>query len=375
MSEITMEALMRAKEKEMEEMLPAQEPAEEALTPQERQRVDEIKKEIDFLDPQTDVQYGVGAQRNIADFSQRILGQVRTKDSGTAGELLLELSEKVRNSDVAKIGNNEGILDKIPFLKSAKDRIRRFQAQYETLEVQVDRIEGELEKARMEMLKDINMFETLYQKNLEYFRELECYITAGEEKVAEVRQETLPGLRQEAAESGDPMAAQVLRDFEDTVNRFEKKLHDMKLSRTIAIQTAPQIKMIQNNDKMLVDKIQTAVLNTIPVWKSQIVIALGLYRQQKTLQMQREITDTTNQLLEKNAELLKTNTLETAKESERGIADIATLKKVNDDMIRTIEETLRIQREGSVKRHEAEKELTRLEADMKRALAGQFDQR
>lgn len=193
--------------------------------------------------------------------------------------------------------------------------------------------------------------------------------------MAEVRQETLPGLRQEAAESGDPMAAQVLRDFEDTVNRFEKKLHDMKLSRTIAIQTAPQIKMIQNNDKMLVDKIQTAVLNTIPVWKSQIVIALGLYRQQKTLQMQREITDTTNQLLEKNAELLKTNTLETAKESERGIADIATLKKVNDDMIRTIEETLRIQREGSVKRHEAEKELTRLEADMKRALAGQFDQR
>lgn len=375
MSEITMEALMRAKGKEMEEMLPAQEPAEEALTPQERQRVDEIKKEIDFLDPQTDVQYGVGAQRNIADFSQRILGQVRTKDSGTAGELLLELSEKVRNSDVAKIGNNEGILDKIPFLKSAKDRIRRFQAQYETLEVQVDRIEGELEKARMEMLKDINMFETLYQKNLEYFRELECYITAGEEKVAEVRQETLPGLRQEAAESGDPMAAQVLRDFEDTVNRFEKKLHDMKLSRTIAIQTAPQIKMIQNNDKMLVDKIQTAVLNTIPVWKSQIVIALGLYRQQKTLQVQREITDTTNQLLEKNAELLKTNTLETAKESERGIADIATLKKVNDDMIRTIEETLRIQREGSVKRHEAEKELARLEADMKRALAGQFDQR
>lgn len=375
MSEITMEALMRAKEKEMEETLPAQEPAEEALTPQERQRVDEIKKEIDFLDPQTDVQYGVGAQRNIADFSQRILGQVRTKDSGTTGELLLELSEKVRNSDVAKIGNNEGILDKIPFLKSAKDRIRRLQAQYETLEVQVDRIEGELEKARMEMLKDINMFETLYQKNLEYFRELECYITAGEEKVAEVRQETLPGLRQEAAESGDPMAAQVLRDFEDTVNRFEKKLHDMKLSRTIAIQTAPQIKMIQNNDKMLVDKIQTAVLNTIPVWKSQIVIALGLYRQQKTLQMQREITDTTNQLLEKNAELLKTNTLETAKESERGIADIATLKKVNDDMIRTIEETLRIQREGSVKRHEAEKELTRLEADMKRALAGQFDQR
>lgn len=375
MSEITMEALMRAKEKEMEETLPAQEPAEEALTPQERQRVDEIKKEIDFLDPQTDVQYGVGAQRNIADFSQRILGQVCTKDSGTAGELLLELSEKVRNSDVAKIGNNEGILDKIPFLKSAKDRIRRFQAQYETLEVQVDRIEGELEKARMEMLKDINMFETLYQKNLEYFRELECYITAGEEKVAEVRQETLPGLRQETAESGDPMAAQVLRDFEDTVNRFEKKLHDMKLSRTIAIQTAPQIKMIQNNDKMLVDKIQTAVLNTIPVWKSQIVIALGLYRQQRTLQMQREITDTTNQLLEKNAELLKTNTLETAKESERGIADIATLKKVNDDMIRTIEETLRIQREGSVKRHEAEKELARLEADMKRALAGQFDQR
>ena len=239
---------------------------------------------------------------------------------------------------------------------------------YETLEVQIDRIEGELDKARMELLKDIGMFDSLYEKNLEYFRELQVYIVAGEEKIQEIRTETLPSLREQAREKGDPMSAQLVTDFEDTVNRFEKKVHDLKLSKTIAIQTAPQIRLIQNNDKLLVEKIQTAVLNTIPLWKSQIVIALGLSRQQSALKMQREVSDTTNALLKKNAELLKQNTIDVAKESERGIVDIETLKKVNADLIETIEETIKIQQEGHTARQSAETELAGIENQLKTVL-------
>ena len=218
------------------------------------------------------------------------------------------------------------------------------------------------------MLKDITMFDSLYEKNLEYFRELQIYIAAGEEKIAETRNETLPALRAEAEAKGDPMSAQLVTDFEDTVNRFEKKVHDLKLSKMIAIQTAPQIRLIQNNDKLLVEKIQTAVLNTIPLWKSQIVIALGLNRQQGVLRMQREVTDTTNALLRKNSELLKQNTGEAARESERGIVDIETLKKVNQDLLETIEETIRIQQEGRTARLNAEAELAGIENQLKSML-------
>ena len=288
----------------------------EELSPEQRVRVEEVKNSIDLMDSQAALQYGVGAQRNISSFSDNILTQVRSKDSGYVGELMSDLVLKVKEVDVD--GLDEGFWDKIPFLKNASRAVKKFMQRYEKLEVQIDRIEQQLDQARMQMLKDITMFDGLYEKNLEYFRELQIYIAAGEEKLQELQETTLPQLRAEAAAKGDAMSAQVVRDFEDTVNRFEKKIHDLKLSKAVAIQTAPQIRLIQNNDKMLVDKIQTAILSTIPLWKSQIVIALGLHRQESVLKMQRSVSDATNTLLTKNAELLRQNSVDVARESNAG---------------------------------------------------------
>ena len=211
------------------------------------------------------------------------------------------------------------------------------------------------------MMKDVALFDGLYEKNLAYFKDLQLYITAGEEKLREMQEQTLPKLRAQAAEAHDPMAVQVVADFEQSVARFEKKVHDLKLSRTIAIQTAPQIRLIQNNDKALIDRVQTAIYSTIPLWKNQLVIALGLASQRQVLDMQRAVSDTTNELLERNAALLKANTLETAAENERGVVDIATVKKVNEELIATIEESVKIQREGRAKRQAAEQELAAIE--------------
>ena len=338
----------------------------EELSPEQKARVEEVKNSIDLMDSQAALQYGVGAQRNISSFSDNILTQVRSKDSGYVGELMSDLVLKVKEVDVD--GLDEGFWDKIPFLKNASRAVKKFMQRYEKLEVQIDRIEQQLDQARMQMLKDITMFDGLYEKNLEYFRELQIYIAAGEEKLQELQETTLPQLRAEAAAKGDAMSAQVVRDFEDTVNRFEKKIHDLKLSKTVAIQTAPQIRLIQNNDKMLVDKIQTAILSTIPLWKSQIVIALGLHRQESVLKMQRSVSDATNTLLTKNAELLRQNSTEVARESERGIVDLQTLKKVNADLISTIEETIKIQQEGRAARQNAETELLSIEQKLKEAL-------
>ena len=374
-SEITLDALTKRKaEAQNPQVETAPTPAQadavrravEALTPEERAKAEEIKNGIDLMDSQTAILYGVGAQRNLAEFSDNILANVRNKDTGYVGDLMGELVEKVR--DVGVDEAEGGVLDKLPFLRRAARAVRKLLARYEKIEVQIDRIQRDLEEARMQMLKDIAMFDGLYEKNLEYFRGLQVYIVAGEEKLRETREETLPRLRAEAQAKGDPMSAQVVRDFEDTVDRFEKKLHDLKLSKAIAIQTAPQIRLIQNNDKLLVDKIQTAILSTIPLWKGQIVIALGLARQQSALQMQRSVTDTTNELLQKNAELLKQNSLDVARESERGIVDLETLKKVNDDLISTIEETIQIQREGRAARQSAEAELAGIEQKLKDAL-------
>lgn len=374
-SEITLDALTKRKaEAQSPQVETAPTPAQtdavrravEALTPEERTKAEEIKNGIDLMDSQTAILYGVGAQRNLAEFSDNILANVRNKDTGYVGDLMGELVEKVR--DVGMDEAEGGVLDKLPFLRSAARAVRRLLARYEKIEVQIDRIQRDLEEARMQMLKDVAMFDGLYEKNLEYFRGLQVYIVAGEEKLRETREETLPRLRAEAQAKGDPMSAQVVRDFEDTVDRFEKKLHDLKLSKAIAIQTAPQIRLIQNNDKLLVDKIQTAILSTIPLWKGQIVIALGLARQQSALQMQRSVTDTTNELLQRNAELLKQNSLDVARESERGIVDLETLKKVNDDLISTIEETIQIQREGRAARQSAEAELAGIEQKLKDAL-------
>ena len=343
------------------------------FTQEDREKAASIKENLDLMDSQACLQFGTAAQRSIAEFTDQILSQVRAKDSGCVGELLGELLAELKEVDVTDPGNDEGFLAKIPFLKSAKNKAEKLISRYEVLKVQVDRIEAKLEQARMEMLKDIGMFDMMYEKNLEYFRNLNLYIAAGEEKIEELQREELPRLRKEAADSGDPMAAQLVHDFEENAGRFEKKIHDLKLSRTIAIQTAPQIKLIQNNDKLLVDKIQTATLNTIPIWKSQIVIALGLGKQQKVLKLNQEISETTNELLARNAQLLKTNTVETAREAQRGVVDVETLKKTNQDLIETIRETLRIQQEGRKKRREAEAELTRLEDQLKEALTGKTE--
>lgn len=339
------------------------------LTDEERKRVDSIKENLNLMDGQACLQFGTPAQRNISDFADSILNTVRSKDSGYVGELLQQLITDIKDADLSGTEDG-GFLEKIPILGRVKNNLERLKARYEKLEVQIGQIEGKLDQAKMEMLKDIGMFDMMYEKNLEYFRELNLYIIAGEERIAQLRREDIPGLRSQAAASSDPMAAQLVHDLEENVNRFEKKVHDLKLSRTIAVQTAPQIRLIQNNDKLLVDKIQTAVLNTIPIWKSQIVIALGLSRQQKVLDLNREISRTTNELLRRNSELLKTNTIETAKETERSVVDVETLKKTNEDLIFAIEETISIQEEGRAKRQEAEREIGRLEEELKNMLQG-----
>ncbi len=345
----------------------------ENITPQDREKINEIKNGIDIMDSQTTVQFGVGAQKNIAAFSETILSQIKSKDAGDVGSIMSDLMIKVKDSGIDSTGS-DNFFDKIPFLNKMTNSTEKYLARFQNLETQIDRIEGELDKSRMGLLKDIGMLDTLYQKNLEYFNDLQLYIKAGEEKLQDLNENVLPKLRQEAVESNDPMASQLVNDFEQTVNRFEKKVHDLKLSKTLAIQTAPQIKLIQNNDKMLVDKIQTAVLNTIPLWKSQVVIALGLSKQKNALQMQKDVSDTTNELLRKNSEMLKTNTIEVARESEKGIVELDTLKKLNDDLINTIDETLKIQREGQARRAAAEQELLKIEDTLKQSLLKSVNQ-
>lgn len=369
MSEINLAMLANAKnqpEITEQEKFPAEIPQTE-YTPEERKRIDEIKTSIDFMDTQTTVQYGIGAQRRMTEFADSILQNVRSKDGGQVGELLSDLVIEIKSLDTSQFVE-DGVFSKLPLFKNAVHSLKKLKERYTKAEVQIDRIEAELEKERMEMLRDIGVFDIMYQENLNCFRELELYIAAGRERIAEIREETLPKLRSEAAASGNPMDAQLVNDFEDTVDRFDKKIYDLELSRTISIQSAPQIKLIQNNDRVLVDKIQTAILNTIPIWKSQFIIAMGLSNQQEVLKMQREITDTTNTMLVRNAELLKSNTIETATESNRGIVDIETLQKVNQNLISTIEETIQIQKTGREKRQAAETELVRIESELKQKL-------
>ncbi len=359
-----MEAIELAKEEEVQKI----EKKVERITPEDRQKIDELKNGLNLMDSQVTVQYGVGAQRNLSQFSDTILSNIKAKDSGEVGLLMSDLLGKVRDMNIDSVTEKPGFFSNLPFVKSAQQNLDRVMSKYDVLEVQIDKIEGKLDSARLEMLKDIAMFDTLYTKNLEYFNELQLYIIAGEEKLEEIRTTSLPKLRDEAIQSGEPMNAQLVNDFEETLNRFERKLHDLKLSKTLAIQTAPQIKLIQNNDKLLVDKIQTAILNTIPLWKSQIVIALGLQRQDNALKMQQAVSDTTNELLRKNSEMIKQNTIGVAKESERGIVELETLKKVNDDLIKTIEETIKIQKDGRQKRIQVENELHDMEEKLKQTL-------
>ena len=362
-------ALELAPEKELERIAQAV----EELTPAERAEVEKIKEGLDLTDSAAIVDFGTAAQKNIADFSDSILCNVRAKDSGYVGELLGELLTNVKSFEPKS--SDGGFLKKLPLVSSLVGKAETMMQGYEKVSVQVEKVKTSLQKARMLMMKDVTMLDTLFVKNLEYFKTLELYIRAGEEKMQEMREVTLPKLRAQAAASSDPMAAQVVSDFESSVERFEKKVHDLKISKTISIQTAPQIRLIQNNDKVLIDRVQSAIYNSIPLWKNQMVIALGLANQKKVLEMQHSVNEMTNDLLKKNAEMLKIGTIETAKENERSIVDIETVRKVNDDLVTTIEETLKIQQEGRAKRRAAEAELVELEGRLKKALESTLDGR
>lgn len=371
---ISLEDLAKSSTKQEETQLDVQQETEiieekvETLTPQEREKVDKIKSEINLTDSALSIEYGVGAQKTLSEFSGSILANVRNKDSGEIGNLLTDLMGEIKSLEIDELGEKKGFFANLPFVKGVEKKMDNILRQYDTVENSIDKIELQLETARTGLVKDIAIFDQLYEKNLEYFKDLQFYILAGEEVVEETRNEVLPRLRQEAIDSGEQMDAQLVKDFEDTLNRFEKKVHDLKLSKTMAIQSAPQIRLIQNNDKLLVDKIQTAILNTIPLWKSQVVIALGLHNQQQALELQREVSNTTNELLRRNSELLKDNTKAVLEESERGIIDLETLQKVNEDLITTIEDGINIQREGRQKRLLAEQELLRLENNLKETL-------
>ena len=377
MAEINLEDLLKAKAQEntaaaapvavidqQQEIMQVTQQTE-TLTPAERKQVEEIKSKIDLMNSGYALQFGSGAQKNMADFSDSLLSQVRTKDSGEVGALLTDLSGKINEFNRKE---SDSFVKKLPLIGALVSKGETMLASYEKLSTKVDKIQSELEKSKTTMMKDIMLFDALYQKNLEYFKHLERYIRAGEEKLVEMRSTVLPKLRADAAASADPMAGQVVSDFESNVDRFEKKVHDLKISKTIAIQTAPQLRLIQNNDKILVERVQSAIYNAIPLWKNQIVIALGLTRQQNVLKMQQAISDTTNELLKRNAEMLKINSIETAKENNRSIVDIETVKKVNDDLITTIEETLKIQQEGRQARQSAEQELLQIENRLKETL-------
>ncbi|MDX1957125.1 MAG: toxic anion resistance protein [Leptospiraceae bacterium] len=338
------------------------------LNQTEKERVEEIVKSINVEDSQGIIQYGVGAQTKISEFSDSVLKDIRAKDAGYSGEILTELMLKVKELDVDSLGDSESFISKIPLLGSLVSGSKKFLAKYDTISVQIEKIIDELHKARQQLLKDITLLDGMYAKNLEYYKELNLHIIAGEKKLKELIEVLLPELKAKSEASKDPSDAQKYQDTAQMVNRFEKKLHDLKLSKMLAIQMAPQIRLIQNNNQALVEKIQSSILNTIPLWKNQIVIALSLLRQKKALEVQKEVSQTTNDLLSRNSEMLKQGSVDIARESERGIVELDTLKKINSDLIQTLEETLKIQSEGRTKRKAAEVELTKMEADLKNKL-------
>lgn len=339
----------------------------ENLTPEERQQVDTIKDSIDLVNSNAIVQYGSGAQKNIANFSDSVLSTVKSTDPAVAGDLLNDLVKRVKSFEDEN-DEDKGFFASLPVVGSLFKKGEALTQSYTTLAAQIDKIQAGLDSQKMTLMKDIAMFDGLYDKNLEYFKQLQLYIQAGEEKIQELNQTTIPKLEAQAQVSDNPMAVQVVQDFKDAVSRFEKKVHDLKISKTIAIQTAPQIRIIQNNDKILVDRIQSAIYNTIPLWKNQMVLALGLGRQKEALEMQQAVSNTTNELLKRNAAMLKQNSHDMAVENERAIVDIETVKQVNEDLISTIEDTLRIQQEGRQKRQAAEAELVQIEDRLREAL-------
>lgn len=336
---------------------------ERILSPEEQQMVRSFTEKIDIQNANQILQYGAAAQKKIAGFSEAALTSVRTKDLGEVGNVIADLVVELKGFDVD--AEDKGFFG---FFKKATNKVAALKAKYDRAEVNVDKICNVLENHQIQLLKDIAMLDKMYDMNLGYLKELAMYIIAGKQKLEEVRATILPELTAKAKASGLPEDAQAANDVANLCDRFEKKIHDLELTRMVSIQMSPQIRLIQNNDTLMAEKIQSSLVNTIPLWKSQMVLALGLAHSQEAMEAQREVSNVTNELLKENAEKLKMGTIETAKEAERGIVDIETLKKTNQDLITTLDEVVRIQEEGRQKRRLAEQELGRIEGELKQKL-------
>lgn len=343
---------------------------ESNLSEAEKQQVREFSKQIDLRDSRQVLQYGMSSQRKISEFSERALGKVRTKDTGEIGDVLVRLTGELRG--FTDEPEKKGFLG---FIKKGTNQLATMKTRYASVESNINRISDSLENHRVQLLKDVTMLDEMYDINLTYFKELTMYILAGRERLLTALDTELPAMKKRAEETGLQEDAQAARDFEEMCNRFDKKLYDLDLTRTISMQMAPQIRMVQSNDSILVEKIQTSIVNTIPLWKNQMTLALGLANSQQALQAQRAVTDTTNELLKKNAEMLKRGTVETAREAERGIVDIETLRNTNQQLISTIQEVIQIQEEGRQNRRQAEVELVQIEEELKQTLLSASSQR
>lgn len=349
-----------------EEVIPRKQPQKEeevpVLTPEEQKMVNDFAAKIDIENTNQILQYGAGTQKKMADFSDTALENVKTQDLGEIGELISNVVGELKDFDVQEEGKFFG------FFRKQTSKIENLKNKYDKAQTNVEKITDSLQQHQVRLMKDSAMLDKMYEQNLNYFKELTMYILAGKKKLEETRNGKLAEMKNKAALSGLPEDAQAARDLDEKCSRFEKKLHDLELTRTIAMQTAPQIRLIQNNDTVMVEKIQTTIVNTIPLWKSQMVLALGIAHSAEAAQAQRQVTDITNELLRKNAETLHMATVETAKESERGIVDIETLQKTNADLIQTLDDVMRIQMEGRQKRQAAEMEMHRMEEELKRKL-------
>jgi uncharacterized protein YaaN involved in tellurite resistance len=332
-----------------------------------RSQAEELAKTIDITDSQQIEQYAVGIQGKIADFSDGVLANVRNKDTGYVGTMMTSLLGTIKGAKIDELSPS-ALVNKIPIVGKMFNAFKNFISRYEKIEVQIDRISSDLEKARMDLLKDIGLFDIMFDRNKDYFKELEVYIAAGELKAKELNDKVIPEMKRRAEGSDDPMVSQQVNDMVQMTNRFEKKVHDLKLSKTVSMQMAPQIRLVQNNGRILVDKIQTSILNTIPLWKNQIIIAMGIFKQSKALKMQQEVDKTTNELLLKNSQMLKETTASVVGIGEKGIVEIETLKRVNADLIAILEETISIQEKGKAARKSAEAELVKIESELKNKL-------
>ncbi len=334
-----------------------------SLSGEDQKKVNEIKEGLDLKDSMVANLYAVSTQKDIAQFSEEILGQVRSRDSGSVGRLLTDLLVKVKNSDQ---GEGQNFLERL--FQGGKNKIERLLAGYDDLAGQIDGITAKLQTEQADLLKQVELFDRLYQQNLDYYHDLSLYITAGEQKIEEIRTQQLPRLVEEAKNSDHPMASQVVSDFSANVDRFEKKIHDLKVSQTLAMQSAPQIKLIQNNDQLLANKITDAINHTIPLWKSQTVIALGLAKQDEVLRMQRDISDATNTMIRENAKKLKQTTLGVREEAERSTVDIETLEEANKELIDAIQGSLEVSKKAKEQRQQAAEKMTTMREDLKKAL-------